>query len=183
MSKILIKILDYSILPASIMLLSKLLGLFLVSFIAQIPFSIKEYVGSTVPVTTVLSAADQQIITGYSDAFMFLVIALFFSVYVYRSIYLNASTVKEAVILSLAKRNLLNLIKDSFSLYSAATSWLMFLVLGNILIWLNIADSKGYLLIGIISTIFTIATSLVLIIDVQKEVDNIKKHPAKYEWY
>jgi len=182
MSKSLVKILDYSVFPAAVTILSKFIGILLVTQFFGIAWSFRDYTGSIFAVTTVLNVDDIAIVTGYSDLFMYIIAALFFSIAVFRAIFFHNTHTSEMVILSLSKLNLLNLIKDSYTVYGMTAGWWIFMVLSNFLIWVNIAMGKSFEWIGIVATLSSLVLSLVLFLDVYREISLIRKHPSKYEW-
>lgn len=182
MSKSLVKILDFSVLPAAVLVVTKLLGILLVTNIFNIAWSIRDYTGSIFAVTTVLNHDDVITVTAYSDLFMFVIIAIFFSGAVFRTIFLHSSHASEKVILSLAKRNLLNLLKDSYTVYTQASAWWIFMLLTNVIVWVNYLTGKSFLWIGISVTFTTILLTLILVVDVFREIEHIRKHPSKYQW-
>lgn len=183
MSKSLVKILDYSIFPASVLILAKFLGILLVSNYFSIAWSLRDYTGSIFAISTVLKSEDVIIVTAYSDLFMYIIAALFFSIAVFRTIYLHNTHVSEMTILSLSKLNLMNLIKDSYTVYGMTAGWWIFMVLSNVLIWVNVATDKSYSWIGVITTLASFVLSFVLFLDVYREISLIRKHPSKYELY
>ncbi len=183
MSKTLVNLLDYSLLPAAVLILSKFLGILITIRIFNIAWSLRDYSTSVFAVSTVLRAEDVITVTAYSDLFMYIVVAFFFSIAVFRTIYLHNTHPSEMVILSLAKFNLLNLIKDSYTVYGMAGGWWIFMVLSNFLIWINIIAEKSYSWIGIVTTAATLFLSLVLFIDVYREISLVRKHPSKYQWH
>lgn len=182
MSKSLVKILDYSIFPASVLVLSKFFGILLVTHFFGIVWSLRDYSGSIFAVSTVLRSEDVTTVTAYSDLFMYIIAALFFSVAVFRAIFLHNTHTSEMVIMSLTKLNLLNLVKDSYTVYGMTAGWWIFMILGNLLIWVNIFLAKSYLWIGLLTTLSTVILSLVLLFDVHREISQIRKHPSKYQW-
>jgi len=182
MSKSLVKILDYSIFPAAVTILSKFIGILLATQLFGIAWSIRDYGSSTFAVTTVLKTEDVITVTAYSDLLMYIVTALFFSIAVIRAIFFHNTHTSEMVILSLSKLNLLNLIKDSYTVYGMTAGWWIFMVLSNLLIWLNIFAGKSIEWIGIVTTLSSLVLSLVLFLDVYREISQIRRHPSKYEW-
>lgn len=183
MSKSLVRILDYSIFPASVLILAKFLGVILVARYFNIAWSLRDYTGSVFAVSTVLKAEDVILVTSYSDLFMYVVAALFFSIAVFRTIFLHNTHANEMVILSLSKLNLLNLIKDSYTVYGMTAGWWIFMVLSNALIWINISLDKTYSWIGVLTTLSSFLLSFVLFLDVYREISLIRKHPSKYKWH
>ena len=182
MSKSLLKLLDKSLFPASVMVLSKFLGILFVIQLFGIPLSIRDYSTNIFASTTVLRPEDIQTVTSYSDLIMYTVMAIFFSVTIFRAFFLHNTHVNPKTVLSLANRNLLNLIKDSYEIYHVSAAWWLFTALANVVIVFDVVANRTYAWIGIAATLFTALLSAIILQDVYKEVTNIKKHPGSYKW-
>ncbi len=183
MSKSFIKIVDASILPASLMILSKAIGIFVLTKILDIPISLTQYSDNLFSIGgQSLSLTDVKFITSYSDLIMYTVLAIIFSLNIFRAIYLHNSHIKPTLVTKLADNNLLNLIKDSYEIYHSATAWLGFTVLANAVILVNVINGVTYLWVGILTVIISALLTVLLLQDVHKEIENIKKHPGQYNW-
>jgi hypothetical protein len=182
MNKSFIKFVDNSLLPASIMVIGKFLGVILTNKLFSIPWSVQEYSDSLFSFGTVAKAEDISKISSYSDLVMYIFISTLFLVNVVRAIYFHNTHIKPNLILKLANSNLLKLVTSSYEIYHAGFAALLFLWTSVILIWVNVFSDKTYLWVGIVTLFFTIALSIVLLNDVYREVENIKKHPGRYQW-
>lgn len=183
MSKSLIKIVDASLLPASLMILSKALGIFLLAKILNLPISLSQYSDNLFSIGgESLTPEDIRFITSYSDLIMYTALALVFSFNIVRAIYLHNSHIKPTLVTKLADNNLLNLIKDSYEIYHSATAWLGFTALANAVILVNVLSGATYLWVGIITVLITTLLAVLLLHDVHREIENIKKHPGQYNW-
>lgn len=183
MSNILVKLLDYSLLPAAVIVVAKFAGVLLTVNFFAIDWTLREYTSSAFAVSSVLNLEDLKIVTAYSDLFMYIIIALFFSATVFRSIYFHNTHASQMVILSLAKFNMLNLLKDSYTIYSMAAGWWLFMVVSNLLIWTSIIAERSFLWVGVLTTLSTIVLTVILVVDVYKEISVVRKHPAKFKWH
>jgi len=182
MSKSLIKLLDNSIIPASVMIASKFVGILLSIKILNIPWSIKDYTNSILTVTTFLRKEDISTVTSYSDLAMYFALASLLTFNIVKAVYLHNTHLRPNLILQLARRNLLSLITGSYEIYHSCTVWITFTWIANILILINVLTERTYIWIGLICTISTLVLTWVLAQDVYREIDNIRKHPGEYSW-
>lgn len=182
MSKSLVTLLDNSIFPASVMVVSKFLGVILAIEFFNIQWSIKDYASSIFSIGTIVRPEDLATVTSYSDIIMLTALVLFFSFAVVRAVFFHSTHVRPTLLLKLATNNLLNLVRDSYEIYHNATIWLVFLLIADVLVWINVALGRTYLWIGIVGAISTIVLGVILAHDVYTEVQNIKNHPGEYKW-
>ncbi len=182
MSKSLVTLLDNALFPAGIMILSKFLGVVLTIRVLNIPWTLKEYTNSLFSVGAALRAEDIATVTSYSDLVMYMSLAIFFSFSIIQAIYLHNSHVKPTLVLKLSNRNLLNLIKDSYEIYHSSVIWLIFTWIANVLIIVNTVIGRTYPWIAIACTISSVVLTTLILQDVHREIDNIKKHPGQYTW-
>lgn len=182
MTKTLIRFVDSSLFPAAALVAGKFLGLILTFQLFGIGWSLKQYAESFFSIGTSVRLEDLALATSYSDLFMYVFIALFFSFSVIRAVFFHASHVKPSLVIKLANKNLLNLIQSSYKVYNYAFVWLLFAWIGNILILVNVTRGTTYLWVGIVVTISSIVLSVILLEDLYKEIENIKNHPGKYKW-
>lgn len=126
------------------------------------------------------SLEDIQVITSYSDLFMYVVMALFFSFNIFRAVFLHSSHVNPKLVRKLIERNLIEVIKGSFEIYTSASIWLSFTLVANVLILVNVVQSNTYLWVGATTLISTLALATILLQDVYHEIRAIKKSPSKY---
>lgn len=182
MSKSLIKIVDNSLLPASILILSKFLGIVFIVKISGISWSAKEYSDNLFSVGNSLPLNEVKTVVTYSDLIMFIVMAIFLSFNIFRAVYLHNTHVDPKLVNKLAKTNLLGLIQDSYHIYHQAVSWLIFGIIANAVILTNVFSGTTEIAVGLAATVFTLLITAILIQDVYKELDNMRKHPGKYFW-
>lgn len=182
MTKTLIRFVDASLFPAAALVAGKFFGIILTLNLFGISWSIKEYTDSFFSFQTAVRAEDLALVTSYSDLFMYLTIAVFFSFSVIRAIFFHSSHVKPSLVIKLANKNLLSLIQTSYKVYNFASVWLVFAWIANILVLVNVFRGASYPWVGILVTLCSVILSILLLEDMYKEIENIKKHPGSYKW-
>lgn len=182
MSKSLISLVDNSLLPAATMIVGKFLGVVFLVEIFNITWSVKEYSSSIFAYTSTLHKEDLLFVTSYSDLVMYIFLAITFTWIVIRAVYFHNTHVKPELASKLVNKNMLDLVRNSYDIYHQAASWLFFTAITNAVILVNVFTGKTYIWIGIITTLYTILLTVLLLQDVYREIENIKKHPGQYTW-
>lgn len=180
MSKSLLKLLDNSIFPACVMILGKLVGVLIALWAFGIPYSLRDYFSAVYSLRFVVPSADIQTISSYSDLVMYIVVAACFSIVLVRAIFLHSTHVTPSLITKLANNDLLKLVQSSYEIYHSATIWLIFLIISNVLVLVNVFQSSSYAWIGVVCTFATIVLTAILLSDVYREIESIKKKPSNY---
>lgn len=182
MSKSLIKLIDYSLLPAVILVAGKAFGVLFAARIFDIEITIREYSNSIVNLSPAVSAEDLNTITAYSDLIMYCFIAAYFSFVIVKAVFLHDTHAKPELVARLANQNLLKLIQNSYEIYHMATIALAFLWIANILILVNSFSGVTMEWIAVFSTLSSIGLTTALLQDVHREIQNIKNNPGQYKW-
>jgi len=182
MSKSLISLIEYSLIPAALLIIGKLVGIFVAIKLYNIPLTTKEYANQLFSTVGVATYSDLVHITSFSDIIMYLSVATYFSIILFRAIYFHDSHVKPSLVAKLATHNLLKLIQTSYQIYHKAFISIVFVLIANALIILNVFQNTTHVWIALISGIFTISLMLGLLYDVYREVNRIQNKPGKYDW-
>ena len=170
-----IKLIDYSLFPAIILVLGKLIGVFFIAALFSIKIEIINFSSAIFAFETVVSATDLPVVSSYSDLLTFIIMAFGFAIIIINAVYFHDSHISIATLNKLIKNNLLSLLKGSFELYHSGTVWLIFLWLANLLILFNVIMQRTYLWILLITVIFSISLTLIYLRDLFKEVSLLKK--------
>lgn len=171
MSKTIISLVDSAIIPAATMICGKVLGLFIVNIIFGLEWAIETDSDNLFSIRIVYNNIDDQIIAAsYSNLIMYLFVAFGFSYVLISALYLHNSHVSPRMLANLATRNLLNLIKDSFTIYTQATVWLIFLWIAFVTILLNTFLGKSYAWVSVVTFCMSAALTVVLLRDVGQEI-------------
>ena len=151
-----IKLIDYSLFPAIILVLGKLIGVFFIAALFSIKIEIINFSSAVFAFETVVASADLPIVSSYSDLLTFIFMAFGFAIIIIKAVYFHDSHISFTTLNKLLKYNLLSILKSSFELYHSGTVWLIFLWLANLLILLNVIMQRTYLWILMITVIFSV---------------------------
>ena len=180
MSKSFIKLLDNALLPASIMLVSKFVGIFLIIRFFNLDWVVQQTPNSFLSFQTVLSSQNVVLVTSYSDLIMFAAIALGFTINILRAVFFHNSHISPQLLNRLASKNLMSLIKNSYEIYHAASVWLFFLWISVAIVLTNALNNAIYSWVGISTVLVSILLTIIFFQDVYREVEYAKQHPGKY---
>lgn len=182
MSNTLVKIIDNSIFPAALMVFAKFIGVIAVITLFNLPFTVTEYLDGLINPALYLSETNVQLITSYSDLFMYGALAIVMSFNIIRAIFFHSTHIAPKFLIKLASNNLLGIIKSSYEIYTSSSVWLFFLWVNNILIVMNFLTGAVYLWVALAVTISSIVLTALLLNDVYREIEDVKKHPSKYNF-
>lgn len=182
MSKSFLRLIDYSLIPAVGLVLGKVLGVYVVGIMFNIDVSMRRYSDSIFSYAPEVSNSEIQVVSSYSDLIMFSVIAVIFSAILIRAVFLHSSHIKPTLVTKLANKNLVNLIYSSYDIYHAGAITLIFTWAATILTFANVVTEQTYAWVGIATFIASIVMTVLLLQDVYREIENIKKNPGSYEW-
>ena len=176
MSDYLVKLIDTSILPASLMVVSKFLAVVFVSELIhanwRMAFSNNSFIG-TYPL---IDSASLSLVSNISDVVMLCVVLGGFVLIAVRALYFHETHINPRIVAKLASLDLLHLIKNSSKIYYSGLVWFVFSLIAVVVTWINIVSAKTNIIIGIISIIVIITASGMLIKDVENEIERAKKN-------
>jgi hypothetical protein len=176
MRKTLLKLIEYSILPAILLFVGKLLGLYIIASLFGVPIDWQAEDKSLLFFSTSVAKENLMLVSTYSDLFMFTQMSLGMSFILIQAIYLHDSHISNLTISQLAKLNLLSLIRSSFELYHSGVIWLGFLWLGCILVAINYFQGISQLWVLLISLLFSISFSIIFFRDLFSEIELSKQN-------
>jgi hypothetical protein len=171
MKKTLLGLIKYSLLPALLLFIGKLLGILFVAgiFKISVEFSLNDY--NIFFFKTSVVGKDLLTLSSYSDLFMFLTIVLGMSIILFRAVVLHDSHISSKTVFKLAKYNLLDLIGTSFELYHSGVIWLVFTWVSSILILLNCIKGSTYVWVLFVAVVFSIFFSIIFARDLISEIN------------
>ncbi len=175
MSKTLVNLIDIALVPAALLVVGKLIGLFVTIQVFALPWTMQEIPGSFFSIRPALMAEDIIVASSYSDLIMYLLIAAGFSIILIQATHFHETHIKPKLLVKLANNNLLGLVRSSFDLYHYAAIWTIFLWLTQLLIWIDIATGKTYVWIGIGTLLANVVFTAFLLQDVYREIE-ISRH-------
>lgn len=171
MSKSLIKLIDYSLLPAALMVVSKFLGMVIVVNLFSIDWGIESIRSSLFSIRPVFFEDDLMIVSTYSDLFMYLVIAIGFSLVLAQSLFLQNTRVSPQMLVKLANYNLLGLVKTAFEIYHKSAIWAIFLWVATGVLAFNVVIGKTAPWLSFVALVFTVSLTVALLRDVAHEIE------------
>lgn len=175
MSKSLTKLIDFSLLPSALLVIGKFFGLYISIQVFNLQWGLRNIPNSFFSLRPIFYSEDIIVASTYSDIFMFLVIAVGFSITLIQALFFHSSHVDPNLVSRLGSKNLLGLIKSSFDLYHKASIWALFLWLTNILIIFNVLTYKTEVWVLLVTTIISIVLTVLMLRDVHQEIELSKK--------
>jgi hypothetical protein len=175
MSDSLVKIIDKSILPASIMIVSKFFGIAL----AVNLFGVEWYVNYGTnfwSVYPVVGSQDILLVSSISDIVMLTALLGGLVYYVLQAVIFHDSHINPRTVARLVKYNLLGVINNSSKIYYSAGVWGGFALFAIVLTVINILTLKTYWWVGLIAILIFIISVMFLVKDVEEEIDRAKKN-------
>jgi len=183
MTTSLIKLIDGSLLPGAFLILGKFFGIALTIQIFNLPVILKDYIDQIFsPKGYYLEESGVLVLSSYSDLFMYIFVAIGLSFAIIRVSFFSTAKVQPFLVAKLSRFNLLGLIKSTYETYQNAAIWLFFTWVCNIIILINTINQTTFVWVGISVTLASITFTTIILQDVYKEIENIRKHPGKYKW-
>lgn len=171
MSTALVKLLDAALLPALLTTTSKLLGLFIVVQLLNIPWKVNELVGTGV---SQLSVPPERLveISTFADSFMFTVIAGFTLFSLYRQIRFSSHKLSPSRIANLMQRGLHNLLSAPFEIFYSGSIAVLFCWVAAGVIIFDVAAGKTRFELSLIAIIVCLIYSTFLLRAVREQMQN-----------
>lgn len=179
MSRTLVKIVDATIFPASLMIAAKFIGLYLVIQLFDLEWGIENLSGKLFSSRPVMFEDDLITASTYSDLFLIVIMTLGFSFYVVRAVFFHDSHIDPKLLAKLAIRGFMGLVKDSFEIYHHASIWLLFLWMSVLTILINVLLGKTEEWVLIIGFLSSLTLTVVLLRDVSYEINLAKKNLSR----
>ncbi len=171
-NKSLIKLIDEALLPAILLIIAKMGGLFMASLLLGLKFTV--VMGDffkVLPTVHFLNPQDYVLAENYSNLAMFLVASLGCAFILLRAHFFHESHIRPRLHSRLVALNLESLIVPSYHLYHQATVWLLFLWLTVGFLIMSTILGVTYAPISLIAFIIAANFSWILTVDIQKEVE------------
>jgi hypothetical protein len=168
MSSSLVKLIDASLLPAAFLIFGKLLGLYIVTLLFGINAKVDFVDIFTINTSSLI------VLSSYSDLLFILFMSTSFGIYVVRAIFFHDTHVDPRLVATLVKFNFYGIIKDIYTLYHEVFMWLVFTLIANLVVGLNVFLGKTYFWVFLLGIIVLVGLTVVLVKDVEKEVKRAK---------
>lgn len=171
-SSSLVKLIDEAIVPAVVLILAKMFGIFASIYFMNMSFTIvKGGLLFVLPSIHFLNRNDYVSAENYSNLAMFGAVCLGTILVLVRAHFFHESHISPKLHAKLVNLNLENLVSPSYHLYHQAAIWLTFLWLTVALLIISTLLKVTYPQITIIATIVAANFSWIFAIDIEKEVE------------
>lgn len=170
--KITIKLIDEAIIPALLLIVSKIVGLFLVNYFLNLAFEIN-YRGflNFLPSISYLSTQNYILAENYSNLAMLASCAAGTLYIIAKAHFLHDSHIAPKLQQKLATLNLEKLISTNLRLYHQAAIWLLFLWLITGFLTISTIFGVTYWQITALSAFIAVNSSWLIFVDIQKEIE------------
>ncbi len=169
------KIIDYSLLPFSLIILGKTIGLYLVFTSLNIDWGVADFANSFISTTPIVYGKDLVTVSTYSNLFMFIIFFGIFIVQLTLATYRQYSTSNITLLRKIMQLPIINIFERSKLLYTRLTVWTIYLWLITLYIIFDsiVGNTNGIL--AILTFIVSVISSAILFIDANKEFEEILK--------
>jgi len=175
-SKTLIKLVDLAVLPAAILIFTKIISLLIINAVLGLSWDVQTFSDAFFGIKLTYSTYELSTVITYSNLFMHFAALSGASIAIIKLYYLHPAHVRPSVVLKLAKSDRLHYIQSSFHLYHEAIVWTLFMLVTDIIILINFTQglTESWVLgLSIISTLFFVFI-LVRTVDRDVFLKNIK---------
>lgn len=171
-SKILIKLIDQAIVPAILLLVSRIVSMIGFSLLLNIPYAITN-VGFTFD-----SAPDYVLVNSYSVMSMIVVLSLGIFYVLIKSYVFHESHVEPRMTAQLFSLRLSGFIQTSFDLYSQGAVWLSYIYLLFLVSIFMAFFGLVYIWVFVVSLLVAIISTVALVFDIEQEM---VQHPEEID--
>ncbi len=171
-SRSVIKLIDEAVIPATCLIIAKMLGLFLISFLLHLNFTVEYFkILKILPTVHFVSLQDYIIAENYSNLAMFVAVALGTIYVIIKAHYFHSSHIHPKFQAKLVSLNFEKFIDSSYHLYHQAAIWLVFLWLTIGFLAISSYLKVTYLQISVVAFILAANFSWILALDIEKEIE------------
>ena len=167
-----VKILDYSLLPFSLLILGKTLGMYFVLSQLNIDWGIAEFANSLVSTTPVVFRKDLETVATNSNLIMFGVFYIFLGVQILFT-FLRNRTDDSKMLEKIMKLNFLNILQKSSAVYTRLIVWLVYLWLAMVIIVIDTLLGRNALWALGLTLIFAVIGTATLLMNANQEFKEV----------
>lgn len=175
----LVKLIDYSLLPFSLTILGKTVGLYVVLTMMGIDWGVGDFPNSFVSVTPVVYGKDLQTVATYSNLFMFVVLFVGFSFYLIVANLRRKNLFNSRLLRIVTQANFVNVFQRGEFLYTRIFVWFTYLWLVTFYILVDAVVGRSSGLLAVFVLFLSTLASASIISDFFKEYQAIVKTAQK----
>lgn len=167
-SRTLVRLIDQAIVPAILLLCTRFISVVMLTYLFGIKFS------TSPKGFTFSSVQDYLFINSYSTLAMVIILGVGLLYILIKALYFHNTHISPSLTTKLFHHRLATLIQSSFELYSQGVIWLIYLYLiGAVSVILAVFDYI-YNWVSVAALIMAGISTLILIIDVEKELESVE---------
>ena len=182
MSSSLIKLIDAALVPASVMIVGKLVSLYGVMIAFGIGWDVQQLSNSFFSHRTAVNANTINILSTYSDLFLLIIMTMGLAIAIIYSLRHPGQKLNLKLIHQLITFEVADIWRGSVSLYYNVTIWLVFLWATALTILINVLLGKTEPLILVLATAISIGFSLgvvrLVVAKIKSEADRVRDRHA-----
>ncbi|MFI5205894.1 MAG: hypothetical protein ACHQVK_03045 [Candidatus Paceibacterales bacterium] len=171
-SRSITSLIDQAIIPATFLIVGKMVGLFLAILLFRLDFSVMA--GSFIKILPTVHFTDANsyiLAESYSNLAMFIVASLGTIFVITRAHFLHETHISPALQAKLVKLNLQSLISTSYRLYYQAAIWVTFLWLATAFLVMSTMQNVTYGQFSVVAFIVAANFSWIFALDIEKELE------------
>jgi hypothetical protein len=173
MVKSLLYILKLSTVSVVALIGGRFLGIYLAGIIQDvgIVWNFSSIGGMLNPVVPIESVKN---IMTFADMFMYAVLSVGMSIVLIRSVFLHDENLNVPVISRLADKGVFSLIKSTYHLYHWSIVWMVFLIMGSIIVAVDAFEGRADTWVAVVTSLFSVFSFIILIKDTFNEIETAK---------
>lgn len=175
----LVKLIDYSLLPFSLTILGKTIGLYVVLTLMDIDWGVGDFPNSFISVTPIVYGKDLQTVATYSNLFMFVLLFVGFCFYLLIANLRRKNLFNSRLLRIITQVNFVNVFQKGEFLYTRIFVWFTYLWLVTLYIIIDSILGRSSAFLGIFVFILSGMASASIISDFFKEYQAIVKTSQK----
>ena len=170
-SKTLIRLIDLAIVPAAILIFTKVISILLLNAVLGLSWDVKTLSDAFFGVKVTYPDLDQlALVVSYSNLFMHLAALTGTVLALSKLFYMHPQHIKPSLVLKLAKQDKLGFIQTSLHLYHEMIVWSLFLVISDILILINFTQNLTYDWVLGFSVISTLIVVFIMVRSIDRDL-------------
>jgi hypothetical protein len=174
-SKILVKLIDESIVPAILLLVTRLVSVVMIARTNGIPFEIG------VNGFVFKNPSDYILVNSYSTFYMVVVVTVGLFYVLTKSLLFHDSHIKPGISAKLHDYKLKHMIQNSYDLYTQGSIWLSYCYLLMFVAGVMVLFKFIFPWVFYVSLVLCVISTILLIIDIEEELHILKKNAPEYD--
>ena len=170
-SKTLIKLIDLSVVPASLIIFVKIISLLILNAALNLSWNVATFSDAFFGIhLTYISQDDLNLVVSYSNLFMHIAALVGTALAISKLFYLHPHHVRPSVVLTLAKKDKLHYINSAFHLYYESIVWGIFLLVSDALIVFDYMQGITYSWVLFFAAVSTLTVLFIIVRSIDRDI-------------